>query len=162
MAGIVNEVVARFIASGQPFGSADVARAARVSRQAVHKVLKEHVEKGDVSVTGKARAARYTKLVRLRQRVEVATAGSVYRLSARLLLLDVQAGEVTLDFTGVQELGDEFLEEVFLVWAPAHRFTEVKVAHLPAKLAPRFFDFARRAAARRREEAAGPATADVA
>lgn len=147
MARIVNEVVERFIEQGSAFSSADVARAAKVTRQAVHKYLQAHVRQGRVAVSGKARAARYTKVVRLRQRVEVATAGSVYRLSARLLLMDVAAGEVTLDFTGVVELGDEFLDEVFLVWAPANPHVTLRVAHLPARLAPAFFGFAKRASA---------------
>lgn len=147
MARIVNEVVERFIERGSAFSSADVAREAKVTRQAVHKYLQQHVRQGRVSMSGKARAARYTKVVRLRQRVQVATAGSVYRLSARLLLMDVTAGEVTLDFTGVIELGDEFLDEVFLVWAPANPHVTLQVAHLPARLAPGFFAFAKRAQA---------------
>jgi hypothetical protein len=60
-------------------------------------------------------------------------------------LMDVTAGEVTLDFTGVVELGDEFLDEVFLVWAPANPHVTLRVAHLPARLAPAFFGFAKRA-----------------
>lgn len=145
MSAIVN-LLQQFIDSGAAFSSADLAKAARVSRQAVHRHLSPLVKDGTLRRQGKARAARYQKIAPLRQRVQVASAGSFYRLSARLLLLDVVAGQVTLDFTGVVELGDEFLDEVFLVWAPAHPRVTLQVAHLPSKLAPQFFAFARRAA----------------
>ena len=139
-------IVEKYIESGRPFGSAEVAREAGVTRQAVHKHLKQSVRSGRVLSSGYARARRYTRVIPIRQRVEVATAGSSYRLSARLLLMDVMAGEVTLDFTGVVELGDEFLDEVFNVWAPANPSVQLKVAHLPARLAPAFFAFAKRQA----------------
>lgn len=145
MSAIVNPLLQKFIDSGHPFSSTEFGRAAGISRQAVHRHLSPLVKDGTLSRRGKARAARYQKVVPLRQRVQVASAGSFYRLSARLLLLDVVAGQVTLDFTGVIELGDEFLEEVFLVWAPAHPRVSLQVAHLPSKLAPQFFAFARRA-----------------
>lgn len=146
MAGIVNEVVERLLARSPRFSSTELAREAGISRQAVHKQLRREVAAGRLVVTGRARAARYERPPQaLRTRVEVATAGSLFRLSARLLLMDVEAGEVTLDFTGVVELGDEFLDELFLVWAPANPRVTLKVAHLPARLAPAFFEFARRA-----------------
>lgn len=147
MPAIVNPALQRFLDAGAPFSAADVAKAAGVSRQAVHKQLSRLVKDGDVEVSGKARAARYQKVILLRQRLEVATAGALYRLSARLLMLDVKAGHVTLDFTGVDALGDEFLDELFLAWAPAHPRVTLQVVHLPAKFAPQFFAFARRAAA---------------
>lgn len=53
---------------------------ARVARQAVHKHLSVQVDAGRLVVTGKARAVRYAKVV---PRVEVASAGSLFRLSAR-------------------------------------------------------------------------------
>lgn len=146
MAGIVNEVVERLLARAPRFSSTELAREAGISRQAVHKQLKKELAAGRLVVTGRARAARYARpATALRTRLEVASAGSLFRLSARLLLLDVEAGEVTLDFTGVAELGDEFLDELFLAWAPAHPQVTLKVAHLPARLAPAFFDFAKRA-----------------
>lgn len=145
----LSEIVNHFIERGEAFSSRDIATEARVSRQAVHKHLSVQVDAGRLEVTGKARAVRYAKVVPLRQRVEVASAGSLFRLSARLLLLDVKAGEVTLDFTGVAELGDEFLDEVFLQWAPKHPWVQLKVERLPAKLAPGFFAFAKRAAQQR-------------
>ncbi|MBL8914035.1 MAG: hypothetical protein JNM17_25245 [Archangium sp.] len=144
MGAALSVVVERFIESGKPFSSADIVREARVTRQAVHKHLKESVRSGRVLISGYARARRYTKVIPIRQRVEVATAGSSYRLSARLLLMDVMAGEVTLDFTGAVELGDEFLDEIFNVWSPANPSVQLKVAHLPARLAPQFFAFAKR------------------
>ncbi len=147
MAEIVNEVLERLIDAGAPFSSRELAQAAGVTRQAVHKYLKQRVADGRLTSSGRARAVRYTTVVPLAQRVEVASAGSYYRLSARLLLLDAQAGQVTLDFTGITELGEEFLEELFLVWAPAHARVKLQVAHLPARFAPQFFDFAKRASA---------------
>lgn len=145
MSQIVNQVLKKFIEAGAAFSSADFSKAAGVSRQAVHRHLSRLVKDGTLAVSGKARAARYQKVVPIRQRLEVATAGSSYRLSARLLMMDVVAGHVTLDFTGVVELGEEFLEELFLVWAPAHPRVTLQVVHLPSKFAPQFFAFARRA-----------------
>lgn len=75
----------------------------------------------------------------------MASAGSRFRLSVRLLMLEVTAGLVEVDFTGVDEVTEEFLDELFLVWAPAHALTTVRPVHLPARLAPVFFDFAKRA-----------------
>jgi hypothetical protein len=144
---MVLTVLEQLIASGAPFSSRQLAQAAGVTRQAVHKYLKQRVAEGELATSGRARAVRYTKVAPLRQRVEVASAGSVFRLSARLLLMDVRPGEVTLDFSGVSELGDEFLDEVFLVWAPAHPRVRLQVAHLPSRFAPQFFDFAKRASA---------------
>lgn len=144
MAGIVNESLARLISSGTTFSSKDVRALTGVSRQAVHKHLSLLVERGELATSGKARAARYTPVAPMHQRVEVASAGSRFRLSARLLMLDAKPGEVTLDFTGVAELGDEFLDELFNVWAPNHPKTTLKVAHLPSSLAKTFFDFAKR------------------
>jgi DNA-binding transcriptional ArsR family regulator len=143
---LVNQVLQQLLDSGAAFSSSDFARAAGVSRQAVHRHLRRLVNDGALTVSGKARAVRYQKLVLLRQRVEVATAGSFYRLSARLLMMDVVAGHVSVDFTGVMELGDEFLEELFLVWAPAHPRSTLQVVHLPSKFAEQFFAFARRSA----------------
>ncbi len=151
----ITDVLERLVNAGAPFSSADFAGLAGVSRQAVHRHLRKWVADGRLSVTGKARAARYQRNVApLHQRVEVATAGSLYRLSARLLLLEVEAKEVTLDFTGVTALGEEFLEELFLVWAPAHPAVRLQVAHLPARFAPEFFAFARRVTALRTEASA--------
>ena len=142
---LVNEVLKKFLEVGAPFSSAELSKGAGVSRQAVHRHLSRLVKDGTIAVSGKARAARYQKVVLLHQRLEVASAGSHFRLSARLLMTDVVAGSVTLDFTGVPELGDEFLDELFLVWAPANPRVTLLVTHLPSKLAPQFFAFARRA-----------------
>jgi hypothetical protein len=151
MRGIVN-TVARFVETGVPFSSHDICARTGASRQAVHKHLSRLVQSGILSVTGRARATRYepvravSSVVRpLTQRVEVASAGSRFRLSARLLLLDVQPGVVEVDFTGVHDLGDEFLDELFLVLAPKHPELTLKPVHMPARLAPVFFAFARKA-----------------
>jgi hypothetical protein len=148
MTGNVNHVIEQLLASGKAISSTEVARAAGASRQAAHKQLQRLVRAGVVSVEGKARACRYSRLaappVPLRTQLDVASAGSLYRLSARLLLDGVEHGEVTLDFTGVADLGDEFLEEIFFVWAPAHPRVSLRVAHLPARLAPTLLNLARR------------------
>ncbi len=147
----------------------DVAAQAKVSRQAAQKQLKKLVEKGVLTVEGKARAAKYSRkgpdlwakvnelsqalagLVEApaptlqhaqarmarAQRVEVATAGSLYRLSARLLLDGVDCDVLTLDFNGVEDVGDEFVEEVFERWAQAHPFTKLEVVNLQEALAGR-------------------------
>lgn len=152
MREIVNEALERIVNAGKPFSSTDLANAAGITRQAVHRHLSKRLQNGTLKVTGKARAARYQRVTALHQRLEVATAGSAYRLSARLLMMDVVAGHVTLDFTGVVELGEEFLEELFLVWAPAHPQVTLQLVHLPAKFAPQFFAFARRAKQQPRRE----------
>ncbi len=82
----------------------------------------------------------------LRTRLEVDSAGSQFRLSARLLLDGVEAGEVTLDFTGVADVAEEFLEEVFVVWAAKHPRATLRVAHFPQRHAHLLLDLARRRA----------------
>lgn len=64
----------------------------------------------------------------------VAETGSLYRLSARLLLHEVEADVVTLDFTGVMEATDEFLEEVFVRWAEANPLTVLRAVNVPPEL----------------------------
>jgi hypothetical protein len=71
------------------------------------------------------------------QTVEVASAGSLFRLSARLLLQDVDCDELTLDFRGVEDLGDEFIEEVFERWAKQHPLTKLRIVNLLPALEPR-------------------------
>lgn len=145
MRGIVNQVIAQLLSSStQPISSTDVARAAGVSRQAAHKQLRALVHQGTIAAFGQARARRYAKVVPLRTRLDVASAGSSYRLSARLLLDEVTGGEVTLDFTGVVDVGEEFLDEIFLVWAPAHPAVTLKIAHLPSRFAALLFGLARK------------------
>jgi hypothetical protein len=72
-----------------------------------------------------------------RQRLEVASAGALFRLSARLLLDGVEADELTLDFNGVEDLGDEFLEEVFGRWAEAHPDATIQIVNLAPQLVER-------------------------
>lgn len=164
MAGIVGQVIA-LLEPSQEISSTEVARVAGISRQAAHKQLRRMVGAGVLSVTGQARACRYTRVeaavAPLRSHLQVATAGSLYRLSARLLLDGVRSGEVTLDFTGVFDVGDEFLEEVFALLAPWHAQVQLKVVRLPARFAPRFFELARQAreASARGEDAPVVATA---
>jgi hypothetical protein len=153
MRGIVN-TLARLVDEGAPFSSQLVCERTGASRQAVHKQLRRLVQARVLTVSGKARATRYAPapptvgVVRpLVQRVEVASAGSRYRLSARLLLLDVQPGLVEVDFTGVDDLGDEFLDELFVVLAAKHPDVTLKPVRLPARFAPQFFAFARSATA---------------
>ena len=68
------------------------------------------------------------------QTVEVASAGSLFRLSARLLLADVDCDVLTLDFNGVTDLGDEFVEELFERWAKAHPLTILEIVNLDEAL----------------------------
>lgn len=144
MRGIVHQVIGQLLSSSTAVSSTDVARAAGVSRQAAHKQLTALVRLGQLTFTGQARARRYAKVVPLRTRLDVASAGSLYRLSARLLLDEVKGGEVTLDFTGVVDVSEEFLEEIFLVWAPAHPSVSLKIAHLPSRFAPLLFGLAKK------------------
>ncbi|MHB8878420.1 MAG: hypothetical protein ACYC8T_32390 [Myxococcaceae bacterium] len=148
MSGIVNHVIERLLDASGAISSTEVARAAGISRQAAHKQILRRVEGGTLCVEGKARACRYRRAapspLPLRSRLDVGSAGSLFRLSARLLLDGVESGEVTLDFTGVADLGEEFIEEVFLVWAPAHPRVNLRVEHLPARFAPMLFDLGRR------------------
>ena len=167
MRGIVNDVIGQFLKSTTRFSSTEVSKAAGISRQAAHKRLRQLVASGSLLVEGKARAARYVRAVPvalpvpLRTRLEVATAGSQFRLSARLLLDGVEAGEVTLDFTGVVDVGEEFLEEVFLVWAPKHPRVSFRVAHLPARFAPLLMGLAMAQLGKAREAEQGPRSAGV-
>ena len=148
MRGIVNQVIERLLASEIEISSSGIARAAGISRQAAHKQLRRLVALGLLSVDGNARACRYKRVdvvpLPLRTKLDVASAGSVYRLSARLLLDGVESGEVTLNFTGVVDVGEEFLDEVFLVWAPTHPRVTLRVVHLPTQFAHLILDLARR------------------
>lgn len=148
MRGIVNQVIERLIDADKEFSSTEVARAAGISRQAAHKQLRQLVTLGVISSEGSARACRYRRaapaVLPLRTKLDVASAGSLYRLSARLLLDGIESGEVTLNFTGVVDVGEEFLEEVFLVWAPAHPRASLRVAHLPPQFAHLILDLARK------------------
>ncbi len=146
MRGIVNQVIGQLLSSPQPFSSTDLARAAGCSRQAAHKQLKRWVRSGQLSIQGNARARRYARVVPLRTRLDVASAGSLFRLSARLLLDEAHSGEVTLDFTGVVDIGEEFLDEIFLVWAPAHPHATLRIAHLPSRFASMLFGLRRKGA----------------
>ena len=148
MRGIVNQVIERLLASSNEISSTEVAKAATISRQAAHKQLRLWVACGVLSVEGNARACRYRHVVAaplpLRTKLDVASAGSLFRLSARLLLDGVESGEVTLNFTGVVDVGEEFLDEVFLVWAPVHPRVTLRVVHLPPQFAHLILDLARR------------------
>lgn len=149
MPGIVNRTIEVLLESSTTLTTPRVAQAAGVSRQAAHKALRRWVRAGVLVAEGRARACRYRVAASapapqvLRRRLEVASAGSLYRLSARILLDGVEAGDVALDFTGVAELGDEFLDEVFLQWAPRHPRVHLRVEHLPGKFAPQLFALAR-------------------
>lgn len=73
----------------------------------------------------------------VKQTVAVESAGSLFRLSARLLLSDVDCDELTLDFAQVADVGDEFVEEVFEKWAKEHPLTKVRIVNLAPELAAR-------------------------
>jgi DNA-binding Lrp family transcriptional regulator len=161
MRGIVNRII-ELLDSTQAISSTEIASVAGISRQAAHKQLRKLLRAGVVTAKGKARACRYSRVVAavapMKTHLQVASAGSLYRLSARLLLDGVQSGEVTLDFTGVFDVTGEFLEEVFALLSPVRDQINLKVIHLPARFASMFFDLARRA----QESAPAPAPALVA
>lgn len=161
MRGIVNQVLERLLESGSQVSSTELAKAAGISRQAAHKQLMRLVGLGLLVAEGNARACRYKRVTQaptaLRTRLDVASAGAMYRLSARLLLDGIESGEVTLNFTGVMEVGEEFLDEVFLVWAPAHPRASLRVVHMPTQFAHLILDLARRT----REERTAPRLSGV-
>jgi hypothetical protein len=175
-----HEIVRRLIRKSPVISTRDVAAEARVSRQAAQKLLRSLVNSGELTIEGKARAARYRRVDDLtegrgptvddsicdsgfrraaqvgdfgspyaaipfaeaspepsRLRLDVASAGSLFRLSARMLLCDAAADEVLLDFTGVMEVGDEFLEEIFVVWHKTHASVRLIPINVPPELADR-------------------------
>jgi DNA-binding transcriptional ArsR family regulator len=140
MRGVARAVIEQLLEAGSEVSSTRLAQAAGISRQAAHKHLAALVRAGRLEVHGRARAARYRRRVgALLPRstvLEVASAGSSFRLSARLLLAEAAVGPVTLDFNGVAEVGEEFLEEVFCVWGPAHPEVDFEVVNYPATFAP--------------------------
>jgi hypothetical protein len=79
-----------------------------------------------------------------RQVLEVASAGSLFRLSARLLLSEVvpEATSVVLDFTGVVDVGDEFLEEIFQRWAIDHGAVRLSTENVAPGLQPKVAGYA--------------------
>jgi hypothetical protein len=176
------EVIRRLILARAVVSTREVAAEAKVSRQAAQKLLHSLVNDGELTIEGKARAARYRRVddsavddspvggdwprvddsgfrsaAQLsdwgspyaalpfeglreeprRVRLDVASAGSLYRLSARILLCDLEADQAELDFTGVMDVGDEFLEEVFQVWGKAHPSVHLIPVNVPEALAPR-------------------------
>lgn len=76
-----------------------------------------------------------------RQQLAVLPFGAQFRLSARLLLTEVDGDEVTLDFEGIEELGEEFLEEVFHVWVDAHPEVAIRIVNLAPPLVERLHRF---------------------
>ncbi len=136
MRGVAQKAIERLLDEGSELSSTHLALAAGISRQAAHKHLAALVRAGRLEVSGKARAARYRRrmaaVLPKAPVLEVASAGASFRLSARLLLSDAAAGTVTLDFNGVAEIGEEFLEEVFCVWGPAHPEVDFEVVNFPA------------------------------
>jgi hypothetical protein len=144
----VSRVIEELLGTDTPVSSTSLAKAAGVSRQAAHKQLARLVKEGALEVSGKARASRYQRtegsVLPLRRRLEVASAGSLFRLSARLLLDGVNAGAVSLDFTGVQDVGEEFLDELFVVWAPKHPRVKLRLEHLPSRFAPLLIGLAKK------------------
>jgi hypothetical protein len=53
------EVLQRLLRDGRVLSTRDVAEAAGVSRQMAQKLLKERVSRGELTISGRARAARY-------------------------------------------------------------------------------------------------------
>ena len=59
----VREIVDDLLLTRGAFSSGDLARAAGVSRQAVHRHLKAMIARGELAAEGKGRAARYVSPV---------------------------------------------------------------------------------------------------
>ncbi|MFZ5468892.1 MAG: STAS-like domain-containing protein [Myxococcota bacterium] len=140
----------------------DVAALTGVSRQAAHKQLRAMVAAGRLVVEGKARAARYRLASAVddsqpallapgslpladnppvddspqasRVRLEVASAGAEFRLSARILLCDVTAAELVVDFAGVEDVADEFLDELLVRYAEAHPQVRLEIVNAAATI----------------------------
>ncbi len=132
MRGVAPAIIEQLLQTGAKVSSRTVAQAAGISRQAAHKWLREMVDRGLLAPEGKARAAKYLRAPPRRTLLAVATTGSSFRLSARLLLAEVPPGALVLDFLGCGEVGEEFLEEVFHVWAPQHPEVSLEVENFPA------------------------------
>ena len=141
--GTATHVIDRLLTQAGVISTTDVAKDAGISRQAAHRTLRMLVYSGALEVRGRARASRYhraqlapgSRCVRL----EVASAGSLFRLSARLLLADVRANDITLDFNGVMDVSDEFLEEIFQTWSHAHPTVLLHVINVPQEVEARVF-----------------------
>ncbi len=168
--GSVAEVIERLLEQSKVLSTREVATEAGVSRQAAQKQLKALVASGTLTREGRARAARYfrrapavgalwAKVALLdealrgvgprpsnSQVLQVAAAGSLYRLSARLLLGEATAKVLVLDFTGVMDVGEEFLDEVFVRYAGAHPGVTLSAVNVPAALEPAVHAFTRRPA----------------
>ncbi len=78
-----------------------------------------------------------------RVHLDVAPAGSLFRLSARFLLADVNARSVVLDFSGVEEVGDEFLEELFQVLPRRQPGLRLEAVNVPVPLRRQVLSFRR-------------------
>lgn len=72
--------------------------------------------------------------------VAVAPAGTLYRLSARMLLAEVDALEVVLDFARVTEVSDEYLEELFVRYPAAHPGVRMRVVRVNESIRSQVFD----------------------
>lgn len=133
MRGVAVAIIESRLDSGLPISTAEVAQAAGITRQAAHKWLKVMVERGLLECRGKARAARYLRAAPKRTLLAIATIGSSFRLQARLLLSDVPPGGLVLDFLGCSEVTEEFLDEVFLRWAPNHPLVSLEIENFPVQ-----------------------------
>jgi hypothetical protein len=133
MRGVAVAIIESMLESGAPVSTVEVAKAAGITRQAAHKWLKVMVERGLLESRGKARAARYQRAQPKRTLLAIATIGASFRLQARLLLSDVPPGGLVLDFLGCAEVTEEFLDEVFLQWAPIHPLVSLEVENFPAQ-----------------------------
>jgi hypothetical protein len=133
MRGVAVAIIEARLDSNVPLSTAEVASAAGISRQAAHKWLKVMVDRGLLEVRGKARAARYVRAAPKRTLLAVATIGASFRLQARLLLTEVPPGGLVLDFLGCEEVTEEFLDEVFIAWAPVHPLVRLEVENFPVR-----------------------------
>jgi len=69
-----------------------------------------------------------------RVRLTVADAGAEFRLSARILLCEVTAAELVVDFAGVEDVADEFLDELLVRYAEAHPEVHFEIVNAAAAI----------------------------
>ena len=157
--GSVQQMIEQLLKQTSRVSTREVAIGAGVSRQAAQKQLKALVRAGRLAVEGRARAARYrlevddsarpvdvppeSSTAPRRVLRHVAETGSLFRLSARLLLSELTADELVLDFTGVMDVGEEFLEEVFTCFPQANPGVQLAIVNLPPGVRARVRDYAR-------------------
>jgi len=66
--------------------------------------------------------------------LQVKQSGAEFRLSARILLCEVTAAELVVDFAGVEDVADEFLDELLVRYAEAHPEVRFEIVNAAAAI----------------------------